>query len=125
MDRIPVHFLSVAFPLLMYWNNERFDPPIVIAFVAMALAGVWCHLYIKRYTLTLSSEGFVVHRLWREPFAVAWREIVKVRDPILTQEVVFEMSDRRRIKISVYFPGLEPILAVVHKKLPEVEWSRN
>ena len=118
-------FLSVAFPLLMYWNNERFDPPIVIALVAMALAGEWCYLYIKRYTLTLSDEGFVVHRLWREPFTVAWREIVKVRDPIVAQEVVFEMSDRRRIKISVYFPGLEPILAVVHEKLPQVEWSRN
>jgi hypothetical protein len=117
--------LSVAFPLLMYWNNERFDEGIVILFLAMALLGVWCYLYFKRYTMTLSDEGFVVHRLWRPPFTTAWRDIVKIKNPLEAHEVEFEMTDRRKIKISVYFPGLEPLLTAARKKLSEVVWSRD
>src|SRR5258708_29761471 len=98
-------FLSVVFPLLMYWNNERSDARVIAGLLVMALLGVWCYLYFKRYEVTMSDEGFVVLRLWREPFTVAWREIVKVREPRGALEVEFEMSDNRKIKIDVFFPG--------------------
>jgi hypothetical protein len=118
-------FLSVVFPVLMYWNSERIDMLVIAGLIAMALAGAWSNLYVTRYELTLADEGFSVQRLWREPFSVAWPEIAIVRSPLLAKEVSFETADRRRIKISVFFPGLTPLLDTARQKLPEASFSRR
>jgi len=108
----------------MYWNSERIDMLVIAGLIAMPLAGAWSYLYVTRYELTL-DEGFSVQRLWREPFSVAWREIAIVRSPLLAKEVSFETADRRRIKISVFFPGLTPLLDTARQKLPEASFSRR
>ncbi|HXA15629.1 MAG TPA: hypothetical protein VN380_01460 [Thermoanaerobaculia bacterium] len=124
MDRIPGHLPVCSFPVLMYWNSERIDMLVIAGLIAMPLAGAWSYLYVTRYELTL-DEGFSVQRLWREPFSVAWREIAIVRSPLLAKEVSFETADRRRIKISVFFPGLTPLLDTARQKLPEASFSRR
>jgi hypothetical protein len=118
-------FLSVVFPVLMYWNSERIDMRIIAGLIALAVAGVWSYLYVTRYELTLADEGFSVQRLWREPFSLAWREIAIVRSPLGAHEVSFETADRRRIKISVFFPGLPPLLAAARQRLPAASFSRR
>ena len=117
--------LSAIFPLLMYWNGERFDARIVGGLVAMLLAGVWCHLDITRYVLAVDDGGFSVQRLGRAPFSATWSEIAVIRSPLGAQEVVFETNDHRRIKISVFFPGLTPLLAAASQKLPEASFTQQ
>lgn len=118
-------FLSAIFPLLMYWNGEHFDARIVSAFVAMLFAGVWCHLYITRYELAVADEGFSIQRLWRAPFSASWSEIAIIRSPFGAHEVVFETNDQRKIKISVFFPGLAPLLAAASQKSPEASFTQR
>jgi hypothetical protein len=95
----------------MYWNNEKFDCEVISGLGAMALVGIWCVLYFRRYRVSLSEDGFVVERLWRKPFSIAWVELVKVRAPRGAQEVEFVAVGGRSIKISIYFPGVHPLLA--------------
>lgn len=118
-------FLAVVFPLLMYWNNETFDLAVVAGLIGMAVAGVWCVLYLRRYELVLGEEGFVVRRLWRAQFSATWPEIVSVRAPLGAQEVELEKSDGGRIKVSVYFPGLQPLLDEAKCQLPPSAWKKQ
>jgi hypothetical protein len=118
-------FLSLVFPLLMYWNREAIDSTILVALAAMAVAGVWCVLHFRRYELALTEEGFVVHRLWREPFSATWAEIVAVRAPRGAQDVAFRRMDGRGIKVSVHFPGLQPVLDRAKATLSPSAWKKN
>jgi hypothetical protein len=116
-------FLSVAGPLLMYWNHEPFDTAVVVGFALMAAGGSWYYAYFSSYSVVVRKDGFVVNRLWRTPFRASWPDIIKVRGNENTQGVQFETTDHRKIGIVGSFPGLRPLLTVARTKLPEVLWT--
>jgi len=116
-------FLSVAFPVLIVTQDRKpLDTPNIVAFLGMAIFGLWQALYMYRYSATLHCSGFVLEGLHLAR-RVEWRDVVRVE--IDQKAVRFSLVDGQIVKISIHFSHLRELLEHAETSLPPVAWSHN
>jgi hypothetical protein len=105
----------------MYANHERLDVTLICAFAVTGVGGMWGYAYFAKYSVSIADDGFTVRRFAREPAAFFWRQIASVRET--KGEIRFEMTDHRKIAISMYFPGYAALSEAAARVLPDVVYA--
>lgn len=117
-----VVLLALAFPMLMAFNNEVFDPSIVLMLVAFGISGVWGYLYYANYSVTIAPDSVTVRRFARRPHVFKWHEVRAAWRG--KNEIRFETTDHRKIAISFYFPGYAAVEDAARQHLSDVVFKR-
>ena len=111
--------ISVAIPLLMWWNGEEIDSTIIVTFVAFAIVGSWLFFHLRAYEVRVSDVGFVLLRLGFPPVEVQWSSVILTRPG---RSIAFDTLDGRAVKVNAQLPGLDRLLAIAEKHVPPTVW---
>ena len=93
----------------------------VIALVGLVggfgLLGAYLVAEGRRTFVAVTARGVVSVRAWRQPLAIAWRNVAKVHFSRALGYLILTGRDATKVKVSPFMTGFEPFLDVVVERL--------
>ncbi len=83
-----------------------------------ALLGGFLLLETLRFRVVVSDEGLRSHSPWRPVRFLPWEEVTFVTSHSPTNYLVFHGKGRRRVRVPLWFTGLDLLVAAARRHLP-------
>jgi hypothetical protein len=113
-----VPILLIVVLLAVPLKNEQEALGLGIGGTAFTLLGGFLLLETLRFRVIVSEEGLRSHSPWRPVWSLRWEEVRSVTSHSPTSYFVFRGRGGRRVRVPLWFTGLDLLVAAARRHLP-------